>query len=45
VGYFITDLAMIFWAYPSLGGMEYVGAQLLHMCDEKIASELDLISI
>lgn len=24
VGYFITDLAMIFWAYPTLGGMEYV---------------------
>ncbi|OEL20827.1 hypothetical protein BAE44_0018153, partial [Dichanthelium oligosanthes] len=24
VGYFITDLAMILWAYPSLGGMEYV---------------------
>ncbi|KQK13851.1 transmembrane protein 56 isoform X2 [Brachypodium distachyon] len=24
VGYFITDLAMIFWLYPSLGGMEYV---------------------
>uniref|UniRef100_A0A453H1N2 TLC domain-containing protein n=1 Tax=Aegilops tauschii subsp. strangulata TaxID=200361 RepID=A0A453H1N2_AEGTS len=25
VGYFITDLAMIFWLFPSLGGMEYVG--------------------
>uniref|UniRef100_A0A453H1P0 TLC domain-containing protein n=1 Tax=Aegilops tauschii subsp. strangulata TaxID=200361 RepID=A0A453H1P0_AEGTS len=24
VGYFITDLAMIFWLFPSLGGMEYV---------------------
>ncbi|WOK99559.1 transmembrane protein 56 [Canna indica] len=24
VGYFITDLAMIVWLYPSLGGMEYV---------------------
>ncbi|URE48464.1 TLC, partial [Musa troglodytarum] len=24
VGYFMTDLAMIFWLYPSLGGMEYV---------------------
>ncbi|VAH80201.1 unnamed protein product [Triticum turgidum subsp. durum] len=24
VGYFITDIAMIFWVYPSLGGMEYV---------------------
>ncbi|XP_074567596.1 uncharacterized protein LOC141824245 [Curcuma longa] len=24
VGYFITDLAMLFWLYPSLGGMEYV---------------------
>uniref|UniRef100_A0A0D9V663 TLC domain-containing protein n=1 Tax=Leersia perrieri TaxID=77586 RepID=A0A0D9V663_9ORYZ len=24
LGYFITDLAMIFWAYPSLGRMEYV---------------------
>ncbi|KAL5210913.1 hypothetical protein ABZP36_006536 [Zizania latifolia] len=24
VGYFISDLAMIFWLYPSLGGMEYV---------------------
>lgn len=26
VGYFITDIAMIFWVYPSLGGMEYVSA-------------------
>lgn len=24
VGYFITDLGMIFWFYPSLGGLEYV---------------------
>ncbi|XP_077244490.1 uncharacterized protein LOC143884684 isoform X3 [Tasmannia lanceolata] len=24
VGYFISDLGMIFWLYPSLGGMEYV---------------------
>lgn len=24
IGYFITDLAMIFWLFPSLGGMEYV---------------------
>ncbi|KAK1308460.1 hypothetical protein QJS10_CPA09g00928 [Acorus calamus] len=29
VGYFITDLAMIFWLYPSLGGMEYVLHHLL----------------
>ncbi|KAL5207816.1 hypothetical protein ABZP36_032251 [Zizania latifolia] len=25
VGYFIMDLAMILWLYPSLGGMEYNG--------------------
>lgn len=24
VGYFLSDLGMIFWLYPSLGGMEYV---------------------
>ncbi|GMY34914.1 TLC domain-containing protein 4-B-like [Fagus crenata] len=24
VGYFLADLALIFWLYPSLGGMEYV---------------------
>ncbi|KAK4752357.1 hypothetical protein SAY87_021155 [Trapa incisa] len=24
VGYFVADLGMIFWMYPSLGGMEYV---------------------
>lgn len=29
VGYFITDLAMIFWLYPSLGGVEYVLHHLL----------------
>ncbi|XP_038974421.1 TLC domain-containing protein 4-B-like isoform X2 [Phoenix dactylifera] len=29
VGYFITDLAMIFCLYPSLGGMEYVLHHLL----------------
>ncbi|KAL5731904.1 hypothetical protein ACHQM5_004588 [Ranunculus cassubicifolius] len=28
-GYFLTDLAMIVWAYPSLGGMEYVVHHLL----------------
>ncbi|GJM93018.1 hypothetical protein PR202_ga09533 [Eleusine coracana subsp. coracana] len=31
VGYFITDLAMIFWAYPSLGGMEYVLHHMLSL--------------
>lgn len=31
VGYFITDLAMIFWLYPSLGGMEYVLHHLLSL--------------
>ncbi|WOK95923.1 transmembrane protein 56 isoform X1 [Canna indica] len=29
VGYFVTDLAMIIWAYPSLGGMEYVFHHML----------------
>src|ERR1041385_5569818 len=29
VGYFITDIAMIFWVYPSLGGFEYVSD---HVC-------------
>ncbi|XP_057733891.1 uncharacterized protein LOC130948937 isoform X2 [Arachis stenosperma] len=24
VGYFLTDLAMILWYYPALGGMEYI---------------------
>ncbi|KAM6578503.1 hypothetical protein CsatB_030340 [Cannabis sativa] len=24
IGYFLTDLAMIFWLYPALGGFEYV---------------------
>ncbi|XP_021713821.1 transmembrane protein 56-like [Chenopodium quinoa] len=24
VGYFLSDIAMIFWFYPALGGMEYV---------------------
>ncbi|KAJ4800016.1 hypothetical protein LUZ62_051262 [Rhynchospora pubera] len=28
-GYFLTDLAMILWLYPSLGGMEYVLHHLL----------------
>ncbi|XP_062206990.1 uncharacterized protein LOC133908834 isoform X1 [Phragmites australis] len=31
VGYFITDLAMIFWVYPSLGGMEYVLHHMLSL--------------
>ncbi|KAL2482199.1 Translocation associated membrane protein [Forsythia ovata] len=31
VGYFITDLGMILWFYPSLGGMEYVFHHLLSM--------------
>ncbi|KAG6506122.1 hypothetical protein ZIOFF_031438 [Zingiber officinale] len=29
IGYFITDLTMIFWLYPSLGGIEYVLHHLL----------------
>ncbi|XP_010908596.1 uncharacterized protein [Elaeis guineensis] len=32
VGYFITDLAMIFWQYPSLGGMEYVLHHFISVC-------------
>ncbi|GFY99471.1 TRAM, LAG1 and CLN8 (TLC) lipid-sensing domain containing protein [Actinidia rufa] len=24
IGYFLSDLAMIFWTFPALGGMEYV---------------------
>uniref|UniRef100_A0A7C9CKR7 TLC domain-containing protein n=1 Tax=Opuntia streptacantha TaxID=393608 RepID=A0A7C9CKR7_OPUST len=31
VGYFISDLAMIFWFYPALGGMEYVLHHFLSM--------------
>ncbi|XP_010680152.2 uncharacterized protein LOC104895369 isoform X1 [Beta vulgaris subsp. vulgaris] len=31
VGYFLSDLAMIFWFYPALGGMEYVFHHLLSM--------------
>jgi len=31
VGYFITDLAMILWVYPSLGGMEYVLHHMLSL--------------
>ncbi|XP_047060350.1 TLC domain-containing protein 4-like [Lolium rigidum] len=31
VGYFITDIAMIFWVYPSLGGMEYVLHHILSL--------------
>ncbi|XP_078437133.1 uncharacterized protein LOC144707766 [Wolffia australiana] len=29
VGYFISDLAMIIWLYPSLGGMEFITHHLL----------------
>jgi hypothetical protein len=29
VGYFVTDLAMIFWGYPSLGGMEHVSESVV----------------
>ncbi|KAL8138080.1 hypothetical protein V2J09_004081 [Rumex salicifolius] len=31
VGYFLSDLGMIFWFYPSLGGLEYVLHHLLSM--------------
>ncbi|KAL6570507.1 hypothetical protein OROGR_000057 [Orobanche gracilis] len=31
VGYFISDLGMIIWRYPSLGGMEYVIHHLLSL--------------
>ncbi|KAI4308135.1 hypothetical protein L6164_031239 [Bauhinia variegata] len=31
VGYFIADLGMIFWFYPSLGGYEYVIHHLLSL--------------
>ncbi|KAL0929089.1 hypothetical protein M5K25_001029 [Dendrobium thyrsiflorum] len=32
VGYFISDLAMIFWLYPSLGGFEYIVHHALSLC-------------
>ncbi|XP_042478422.1 TLC domain-containing protein 4-B-like isoform X1 [Macadamia integrifolia] len=31
VGYFLVDLGMIFWFYPSLGGMEYVLHHLISL--------------
>ncbi|XAR48371.1 hypothetical protein NMG60_11031183 [Bertholletia excelsa] len=31
VGYFLSDLGMIFWFYPSLGGLEYVVHHLLSL--------------
>ncbi|KAM3269928.1 TLC domain-containing protein 4-B isoform X1 [Capsicum chacoense] len=31
MGYFLTDLAMILWFYPSLGGLEYLVHHLLSM--------------
>ncbi|XP_047939596.1 TLC domain-containing protein 4-B-like isoform X2 [Salvia hispanica] len=31
VGYFLSDLSMILWRYPSLGGMEYVVHHLLSL--------------
>ncbi|KAH9308972.1 hypothetical protein KI387_036883, partial [Taxus chinensis] len=31
IGYFLSDLAMIFWQYPSLGGKEYVLHHVLSM--------------
>ncbi|PKA50142.1 hypothetical protein AXF42_Ash020382 [Apostasia shenzhenica] len=32
VGYFLTDLAMIFWLFPSLGGFEYIIHHSLSLC-------------
>lgn len=32
LGYFMADLAMIFWFYPSLGGLEYVSSFCLKLC-------------
>ncbi|XP_027063255.1 uncharacterized protein [Coffea arabica] len=31
IGYFLSDLGMIIWLYPSLGGLEYVAHHLLSM--------------
>jgi len=31
VGYFIIDLSMIYWSYPSLGGMQFVLHHLLSL--------------
>ncbi|XP_020573120.1 transmembrane protein 56 [Phalaenopsis equestris] len=31
-GYFLTDLVMMFWLYPCLGGLEYVLHHLLSLC-------------
>ena len=28
-GYFLSDLAMIIWVYPALGGPEYVSIQMI----------------
>lgn len=40
IGYFLSDLAMILWTYPALGGVEY----LLHHGLSLIAIVLSLIS-
>lgn len=32
LGYFMADLAMMFWFYPSLGGLEYVSSFCLDIC-------------
>lgn len=31
IGYFITDIAMIYWLYPALGGMEYIIHHMLSL--------------
>ncbi|CAN1150864.1 TLC domain-containing protein 4-B [Linum perenne] len=40
VGYFLADLGMILWFYPSLGGMEYV----FHHCLSAIAVGYSMLS-
>ncbi|XP_010434374.1 PREDICTED: transmembrane protein 56-like [Camelina sativa] len=40
VGYFLADLAMIFWLYPSLGGSEYI----FHHCLSGTAVAYSLFS-
>ncbi|KAL1555448.1 TLC domain-containing protein 4-B-like isoform X1 [Salvia divinorum] len=37
VGYFLSDLSMIIWRYPSLGGMEYVVHHLLSLASVSYA--------
>lgn len=44
IGYFLSDLGMILWHFPALGGLEYVSAEK-HLLEIKFGPQVSLFKV